>query len=333
VSPRVRVYLTVVLAALGAAGAVVAGVLLTRTTPGGAGSSPAAARLRAGTPPLVLDLGVRDDAEARALRRAARLYQKGRRSAAGEIFARYASVQAQVGAALAAWPPKPARRPVSLARLEALAAAHPRNAFVQLHVGLGLIWVGRTADALAAWRAAVRGDPDSASAVRADDLLHPRSPSGLPIFEPSFAPSKGLARLAPAEQVASLARSARRGGVRAKLLYGVVLQRLGRPISAEREYASAAALAPNNPEAQVAAAVGRFDKDHPENAFSRLGPLVRQFPRASTVRFHLGLLLLWIGRIEQAKSELRLAYAEGPTSTLGREANGLLNRLGNARTK
>jgi tetratricopeptide (TPR) repeat protein len=333
VSPRTRVYLAVVLVALGAAGAVVAGVLLTRTTPGGATRPPAAARLRAGAPPLVLDLGVRDDPEARALRGAARLYVKGSRNAAGRIFGRYGSPQAQVGAALAAWPEKPARRPVSLARLEALAAAHPRSALVQLHLGLALIWVGRTADALAAWRAAARAAPDSASAVRAGDLLHPRSPSGLPIFEPSFSPPKTLAALAPAAQVASLAHSARADGVRAKLLYGVVLQRLGRPISAEREYAAAAALAPRNPDAQVAAAVGRFDKDHPERAFSTLGPLVRVFPHVSTVRFHLGLLLLWIGRIEDAKRELRLAHAEDPPSPLGREAKRLLNRLEGARTK
>ena len=57
-----------------------------------------------------------------------------------------------------------------------------------------------------------------------------------------------------------------------KLLYGAALLRLGRTVSAEREFAAAAALAPHDADAQVAAAVGRFDKANPSLAFSRLGP-------------------------------------------------------------
>ena len=115
---------------------------------------------------------------------------------------------------------------------------------------------------------------------------------------------------------------------RAKVLYGVALQRLERPVSAERQFAAAAALAPGEPEARVAAAVGLFDKERPSLAFSRLGPLSQTFPRAQTVRFHLGLLLLWIGQVQTAKKELRLARAEGPKTLLGSQAEALLARLG-----
>jgi predicted Zn-dependent protease len=87
--------------------------------------------------------------------------------------------------------------------------------------------------------------------------------------------------------------------VRAKLLYGVALQRLGRRVSAQRQFDAASRLAPADAEAQVAAAVIRFDKARPSAAFSRLGPLSRRFPRAQSVRFHLGLLLLWLARVEQ----------------------------------
>jgi hypothetical protein len=73
--------------------------------------------------------------------------------------------------------------------------------------------------------------------------------------------------------------------------------------------------------------VGRFDKDHPERAFSRLGPLTRRFPRASTVRFHLGLLLLWLGQVHEGTRQLRLARAEAPRSPLGEEASEYLRRL------
>jgi Flp pilus assembly protein TadD len=164
--------------------------------------------------------------------------------------------------------------------------------------------------------------------VRAADLLHPRFAPGLPNFVPSFSPPATLGRLSPQAQLAALRKAASRRDAHAKLLYGVALQRLERPVSAERQFAAAARIAPHDPEARVAAAVGLFDKDQPALAFSHLGPLVRTFPRAPTVRFHLGLMLLWIHRLDAARQELRLARAEGPRTPLGREANALLVRLG-----
>jgi tetratricopeptide (TPR) repeat protein len=307
---------------MAAAGVVVGAVAITRTEP----EQPKGLRPRSGLPPLVLDLGVRTDAEARGLRRAARLYEADRAREAAEAFRRLGSVQARIGEALSAWPDD------SLADLERLARSHPRSGVVLVNLGIARFWAGR-AGSDDAWREAVVRDPDSEAAVRASDLLHPNSPRGLPVFVPSFAPPRRLARLSPDRQLAALARAARTGGVAAKLLYGVALQRLGRPVSAERQYAVAAALAPRNPEAQVAAAVGRYTKGHPERAFGRLGPLTRRFPHAPTVRFHLGLLLLWLGRLDDAKRQLRIARAEGPKTPLGREANRFLERLGDIRTK
>jgi tetratricopeptide (TPR) repeat protein len=211
-------------------------------------------------------------------------------------------------------------------RLDALAASHPRNASVLLNLGFGLFWEGKRGLAIAAWRQAARVQPDTPSAVRAGDLLHPHYNRGLPTFVPSFKPRR-LPRLSPSRQLALLARRARRDGVRAKLEYGIALQRVGRPVSAERVFARAAALAPHDVDARVAAAVGRFDKDHPERAFSHLGPLIRVFPHAATVRFHLGLLLLWLGQVKAGIHQLRLAHAEGAHSLLGREAQIFLERL------
>jgi tetratricopeptide (TPR) repeat protein len=277
--------------------------------------------IRSGNPPLVLDLGVRTDAEATALRRAQRLYSEGEEAKAGRVFARFSSLQALIGQAFAAWPDG------SLSRVERLGAEHPRNAVVQLHVGLARFWAGRTDEAFTAWRTAVREQPDSASAIRANDLLHPDSPQGLPFFLPGFAPPKGLAALAPPKQFQALERAARGDDIRAKLLYGLALQRLGRPVSAERQYAAAAALAPGNVEAQVAVAVGRYRKDAPQRAFARLGPLTRKFPRAATVRFHLGLLLLWLGQVDNAKRQLVLARRLEPESTHAQESSRMLTRL------
>jgi Flp pilus assembly protein TadD len=118
----------------------------------------------------------------------------------------------------------------------------------------------------------------------------------------------------------------------ALLLYGVGLQRVGRQLSAERAFARAARRYPNQPEARVADAVGRFDKDAPERAFGRLGPLTRVFPNEPTVRFHLGILLLWTGRIAAAERQFRIASHTQPGSPLAREAERYLETIENARS-
>jgi hypothetical protein len=112
--------------------------------------------------------------------------------------------------------------------------------------------------------------------------------------------------------------------VESLLLQGAAYQQGLRPVSAEREFAAAAKAAPNDPEALTAAAVGLYDKDRPALAFSRLGPLARRFPKAQTVRFHLGLLLIYFGDMPRARRELALARAQGPRTALGKRADTLL---------
>lgn len=321
---RRRLLLLVAATAVAAAGAAIGATLLLDREETRAGA-------RDGVPPLVLDLGVRIDPEAQQLRRAESLYNGKRRTESAAIFARYESPAAEVGAALAAWPRG------SLTRLEALAAARPRDAFVLLHLGFARFWAGQDRQAVAAWRQAMRVQPDSASAGRAEDLLYPRFPRGRPLFVPSFASPAELAGLSPPRQLAVLADRARGNDVRAKLLYGLALQRIGRPLSARRAYDAALRLAPGEPEAHVAAAVVRFEKARPARAFARLGPLTRRFPRAQTVRFHLGLLLLWLARaqpgaLEEGRAQFRRARALGPQTPLGKEASRLLRRLRGAQT-
>jgi hypothetical protein len=171
-----------------------------------------------------------------------------------------------------------------------------------VNLGLALFWARRDAAAASSWRDAARVDPDSPSAIRAGDLLHPGSPPGLPFFVPS-------------------------GRVDSRLARGLVFQRAGRPVSAERAFAAAARAAPNDPQTLVAAAVSRYRKDDPARAFSRIGPLAARFPHSQTVRFHLGLLSIWIGDFREAKRQLELARDEGPQTKLGREAKTLLASL------
>jgi tetratricopeptide (TPR) repeat protein len=209
------------------------------------------------------------------------------------------AVAREVREALEAWPAGTVRR------LRILAARHPGSALIRLELGLALALSGLDDDATRAWEQAERVQPDSPSAVRAQDLRHPRSAPGLPPFVPSFARPRTAAQ--------------------SHLLRGAAYQQALRPISAAREFGAAARVAPNDPEALTAAAVGLYDKDRPALAFSRLGPLARRFPHAQTVRFHLGLLLIYFGDLPRARRELALARAEGPRTRLGKRADTLLN--------
>ena len=319
-SSRGRVFAIVLLVAAVAAGVVVVGVLATR------GHVPASLKPRSGHPSLTIYTGVRTDAEARALNRAQRLYAAKQYSAAAKIFNRYDSVEAQVGSALAAWPSG------TVDRLLELQADHPKSALVALHLGLALYWERHDSDAVSAWQAAVRDQPDTPYAVRAGDFLHPQFAPGLPQFVPSFQPPLAIRVLPADRRLAALRRAAAGGGTHAKLLYGVMLQQVGMPVSAEREFAAAAKLAPNDPDARVAAAVGRFDKANPAKAFGTLGPLTRVFPHAQTVRFHLGVLLLWSAQLKEARKQLTLARSEDRGSTLGRQAEQYLQALGGVGT-
>ena len=317
-SARARVLLVVSAAAV----AVVGATLLVARGGGGAGGEGA----REGAPPLALDLGARTDAEAAALRRAARLYAAGRRDEAARIFRRYPSTAARIGFAFARWPEG------TVAALGGLAEERPRDSDVLLHLGLARYWSGDDRAAATAWLDAARAQPGTPPALVADDLLHPGTPEGVPLFVPSFGPPVGIQRLEGVEQLRALERAARRRDVRAKLLYGLALQRLGRQREAERVYAAAARLAPSNVEAQVAAAVGRFTKSDPARAFSRLGPLTRRFSREPTVRFHLGLMLAWLGRLEPAEEQFRKALRADPRDPLAREAKRWLDCLENVET-
>jgi tetratricopeptide (TPR) repeat protein len=321
VSPRGRIVaLTALCAVLAAIGAIAVGALQGES-PEAAGATPTtpATPARTDPPPLGLDLGVRDDAEARTLRRAQALYTAGDLDAAKALFDHSSSLEARVGSAFAAWPAGTTRD-----RLEQLAGLHPSSAVVLLHLGIARTWSGAGRER-AAWQAAADAEPDSPYRVTADNLLYPTFARGIPVFVPTADLPAGFSRLAPAAQLATLERQART--VDGKLLYGAALQRLGRQVSASRVFAAAARQRPGDDEARAAAAVGRFTKARPVEAFSRLGPLTRRFPRSASVRFHLGLLLLWSGQVKEAKRQLALAQTAQPGSPLAREAAKYLAEL------
>jgi tetratricopeptide (TPR) repeat protein len=203
---------------------------------------------------------------------------------------------ADVSAAFAAWPRG------TVTRLQALANRYPRDPVVQFNYGLALECRGYLGDAQQVLERTKRVGRDTQYEIDADQLLHPAFfQGGYPVFEPSTSD--------------------------ALLVRGSLLQRQGHQHSAERLYAKAAQLHPNDPEAQVAAAVGRFDMDNPSAAFSHLGPLAKRFPQSQVVRYYLGLLLVWIGQRDEAVAEFKQAVALGPGTTLGKQVAQLLARI------
>jgi tetratricopeptide (TPR) repeat protein len=323
-----RVLLVVAAAALAAALAVVGVTLLQtrgeRTTVPGSVVKP-----RSGPPLLQLELGLRSDPEARALARAESLFDKNRQAAqAAAIFRRYHSVEAQLGSAFAGW-----RGPSSLATVKALAAAHPNDPAALLNLGWADYQAGRNADAATAWRRTATRYPDSPYGVDAEDALH-GGPPGLPPIVTGLALPSSIANLPAAAQVAALKRAAAGTDVRAKLVYGALLWNyLRRPISARRELAAAAKLAPHDALARAAAAVALFSKENPTPAFAHLGPLTAVFRRSPPIEFHLGALLVYIGEYRKAAEHLRAALADGPRSPYARSARTLLASLERTRSK
>lgn len=192
--------------------------------------------------------------------------------------------------------------------LEALANEHPNDPVVQYNEATALLCAGYVADATQAFRRAKKAGRDTAYEVKADNVLHPQYfLDGYPVFQYA--------------------------GKDPQLIQGQLEQRQFHQHTAERLYATAARLHPDDADAQVAAAVGRFDMDDLSASFSRLGPLVKRFPKSQTVRFHLGLLLAWTGQGELAVKQFRAARALGATTTFGKEADAFLARLANTGTK
>jgi Flp pilus assembly protein TadD len=195
--------------------------------------------------------------------------------------------------------------------LAPVAQRAPKDAVVQFNRGIVLFCAGYLSEAEQAFRAAKSGGRDTYYEMRADQILHPQY----------FSPQDGLYPVF--EQL----------GNDKLLLQGALLQRQGHQHSAERVYARAARLRPNDDEAQVAAAVARFDEDDLSASFSRLGPLVRRFPRSQSVRYHLGLLLAWTGQRVEAERQFRQARALGPATRLGKQAHLFLAGLVPSGTK
>jgi tetratricopeptide (TPR) repeat protein len=195
----------------------------------------------------------------------------------------------------------------SLKQMEELGRDYPRDPVVQLYRGVALAYAGYGADAVAALQKAKRLGRDTIHEIEADNILHPQYFPRYPVFVPT--------------------------GRNALLERGSKLQAEGHQHSAERVYQRAVRADPSDDQAQVAAAVARFDKDDLSASFSRLGPLTRRFPRSQPVRYYLGLLLAWTGQGDEAIAQFRKTVALGRTTPLGKSASTFLASLEKVRTR
>lgn len=189
----------------------------------------------------------------------------------------------------------------SLDAMEEVGREFRRDPVAQLYLGIALLWAGYDADAVPPLRAAKRLGRDTPWELQADNILHPQYFQNYPLFTPI--------------------------GQDPLLRRGAILQAQGRQHSAERLYLQAAKRARGNDEAQVAAAVGRFDKDDLSASFSRLGPLTRRYPRSQSVRYYLGLLLAWTGQRDPSVVQFEKAVALGKGTRLGSSAQAFLAKI------
>ncbi len=177
------------------------------------------------------------------------------------------------------------------------------------------------------WAEAEQREPDTPAALSAEDLLNPHSPPGRPQFVVEDVPT-AIAKLPLEKRLATVRRNAeKQGTVRDWILYGSALETMGHRESARRAYANAVDADPESLEAQVAAIVSSFDKDDPKTAFSKLGPLAAANPNSSLIRFHLGLMLLWLPDLDEARDQLERAQSSDQEGFYGQQAARVLARL------
>ena len=279
-------------------------------------TEPQAARPRGACRRVLLDVGVRTDAEAPAAAARGRPpLARAARPSAGRCFARGRSLQAQAARAIAGL--------AATARWSGskrLRRAHPRERG------------GRSSTS--AWRAsgaATRRARSRPGRPHARAIRTPRSRCGPPtcsIRRFAAGPSDLRPEL-PWRRRRELARCpATAGGARAprarpRRAREAPLRRRAPahrpPGLGRREFAAAAQLAPRTPTPRSPTPSAASTRISPARAFSRLGPLARRFPKAATVRFHLGLMLLWLGDVEGAKSQLARATRLGAAAFEGSE--------------
>jgi tetratricopeptide (TPR) repeat protein len=285
--------------------ALAAGAWVVIDSSSGSASAEASDKPLKGNPPLVLDLpGKPTDGSTEAQLKAAerRLPADDVRVAVAQAIAGYAAGDAQ-------------------ATIDALRKLPQDDAVVAFHLGIAELWAGDPKDAQAALRHAKQLDPYGFYGERADNALHYNMPRGYPWY---FPPSSPKQRPSPAKLRAEV--KANPGDSAAWLELAVAIEQQHRlaAIAAARKAveASPTAVSP-----RVALAVLTFDKDRPATSMGQLGPMLQQDENNTGIRFHVGLLSLWIGLTTQALGEFRQVLREDPNGPYAKLSQSFIDRL------
>ena len=232
---------------------------------------------RPGRPPLSLALGFRADPEARDLARGRpRCYRGGNARRRGALFAtaRLARGQGRGRVRVLA---RGHARPAGAAR-EALSGERGRPAPPRARAALG----AAAATRLTAWRAASRRAGHAVRGPRREPPL-PEAPSRAAGVRPVvLGARRGIVRSRPARQLDALRgsrRERRRRASGSSTASGSSAS--AGPCRRLRSFDRAARWRPDDAEAQVAAAVGRFDKDAPGDRLRPARPAHADASRAS----------------------------------------------------
>jgi hypothetical protein len=208
------------------------------------------------------------------------------------------------------------------ATLAALRALPHDQAVVSLHLGLAEIWAGQRAAGVADLKRTRTLDPYGFYGTLADNTLHVNDQlRGYPLYiAPAGIPGGSIARLR------GLAKSQpNRADVWLALAYRLQLSdHRGALADARRSLE----LDPTGISPRVAVAVLGYSKDNPSASFAVLGPLSQQTSDATEIRFHLGMLLYWLKQNTDAEAQWRQVEHDSPSSTYGRVAAGLMQKLG-----
>ena len=215
--------------------------------------------------------------------------------------------QATVRAAYTTWPPGQPERD-----RDARAPTHPHDPVVQFYLGDRALLVAATSPTRRRRsRQAKKCGRNTYYEIEADSLLHPQYFPGDPIFAPTGSNPLLDARLdAAARGPSALGRGALRARRRKN---------------------------PNDVEAQVAQAVGRFDKDNLNASFSQLGPLTTRFPKSQIVRYYLGLSARdhWTGKARRRRvpEDVALGRRRLCSARTRRRSSSSCGRRGTAASK
>ena len=221
---------------------------------------------------------------------------------AEKLFARHNSLEARVGESFSNWPNG------TVAGLTQLSGLHPKSAAVQLNLGIARFWAGE-GGAEDAWKSAASLEPDTAYAR---DGRQP-APPGLRAQPADLRPVDGGAGRRPQARRAGAARAARAPRADGH----------GSPIACSTASRCSGSASSGRPSASSRRPPGRRRTirrrawQRPSGCSTRptrrrrspgSGRSRATFPKAATVRFHLGLLLLWSGQVKEARRQLELVH-------------------------